>query len=161
MISNKCSPINSIEKKNPVVQTWTVGSDREIRCGAMAIRALRGAITIDHDTSAEVKQRTIEMLEVLFERNELQVEDIISIFFTTTSDIRSVPPAAAARDFGLVDVPLLCAQEMESEVGVARCIRLMLHLNTDRERAELRHVFLRGATALRPELAEPGDRERP
>ncbi len=125
----------------------------------MAVRALRGATTVDVDDPAEVRQRTIQLLEVLFERNHLRPDDVISIFFTTTSDVRSLPPAAAARAFGLVDVPLLCAQEMESDIGLAHCVRLLLHVDTELNRTDLRHVFLRQATTLRPELAEPGDAE--
>lgn len=101
----------------------------------------------------------MDLLAVLFERNELDLDDVISIFFTATEDLRSLPPAAAARAFGLVDVPLLCAQEMGSDIGLKRCIRMMLHVETERERDELRHVFLRQATTLRPELAEPGDED--
>ncbi len=126
----------------------------------MALRALRGAITVDADEPATIRERTILMLEVLFERNGLDVDDVISILFTTTPDLRSLPPAAAARAFGLVDVPLLCAQEMDADGGLQSCIRLLLHIDTDRDRTELRHVFLGGATTLRPELAEPGDEER-
>lgn len=123
----------------------------------MTVRALRAATTVDVDEPAEIGKRTIEMLQTLFDRNDLDSEDVISILFTTTGDLRSVAPAAAAREFGLVDVPLLCAQEMETD-ALAKCIRLMLHIETDAPRAELRHVFLRGATVLRPELAEPGDK---
>lgn len=97
------------------------------------------------------------MLTTLYERNGLTHDDVISIFFTATSDLRSAPPAVAARRFGLVDVPLLCGQEMDVDGSLRSCIRLMLHLDTTRDRAELRHVFLRGAVALRPELAEQGD----
>ncbi len=126
----------------------------------MAVRALRGATTVDSDDPDEIKQRTITLLSTVFERNDLDGDDVISILFTATEDIRSLPPAAAARHFGLVDVPLLCAQEMAAEVGPDRCIRLMLHVETERPRDELRHVFLRGATVLRPELVEPGDADR-
>ncbi|MCP4962564.1 MAG: chorismate mutase [Actinomycetia bacterium] len=126
----------------------------------MAVRALRGAITIDADNPGEIRKRTVDLLGVLFERNQIEEEDVISIFFTATSDIRSLAPAAAAREFGLVDVPLLCAQEMGCEVGPDCCIRLLLHFETDRARTELRHVFLRGATVLRPELTESGDEDR-
>ena len=122
----------------------------------MTVRALRAATTVDADEPAEIGQRTVQMLQALFDRNGLDSDDVISILFTTTGDLRSVAPAAAAREFGLIDVPLLCAQEMETD-ALAKCIRLMLHSETDTPRAELRHVFLRGATALRPELAEPGD----
>jgi len=125
----------------------------------MAVRAIRGAITVDADDPGEIRRRTIKLLEVLFERNDLELDDVISIFFTATDDVRSLPPAAAARAFGLVDVPLLCAQEMGSDVGLDHCVRLLLHIDTERPREELRHVFLRQATTLRPELAEPGDEE--
>lgn len=125
----------------------------------MAVRALRGATTVDVDDPTEVRHRTIQLIEVLFERNQLAGDDVISIFFTTTDDVRSLPPAAAARAVGLDDVPLLCAQEMGSDIGLQRCVRMMLHVETDRPRDELRHVFLRGATTLRPELAEPGDED--
>ena len=108
----------------------------------MAVRALRGAITVEVDDPGEIRQRTIDLLSVLFERNELDVDDVISIFFTVTEDIRSLPPAAAARAFGLVDVPLLCAQEMGNDMSLERCIRLMLHIDTELDRKELRHVFL-------------------
>ncbi|MGF1599287.1 MAG: chorismate mutase [Acidimicrobiales bacterium] len=123
----------------------------------MAVRALRGAITVDVDDPSEIRKRTIDLLTVLFERNPIAVDDVISIFFTATGDVRSLPPAAAAREFGLADVPLLCAQEMDTDGGPGRCIRFLAHVETDLGRHELRHVFLRGATALRPELAEPGD----
>jgi len=126
----------------------------------MAVRALRGATTVDTDDPNEIRQRTIDLLNVLFERNEIDADDVISIFFTATEDVRSLPPAAAARTLGLVDVPLLCAQEMASEVGPDRCIRLLLHTETDRPRSDLRHVFLREATVLRPDLVEPGDGDR-
>jgi len=123
----------------------------------MPIRAIRGAITVDADTRDEIATRTTTLLETLYERNQLEHDDVISILFTATQDLASAPPAAAARTFGLVDVPLLCAQEMPVIGSLPLCIRLMLHIETDRPRTGLRHVFLRGATVLRPELAEPGD----
>jgi chorismate mutase len=123
----------------------------------MSVLALRGAITLDHDTPEEIHDRTIRLLETLYERNGLSHDDIVSIFFTATPDVRSAPPAKSARSFGLVDVPLLCAQEMDVDGALQMCVRLLLHLETDKARSELRHVFLRGAVALRPELAEPGD----
>lgn len=125
----------------------------------MAVRALRGAITVDRDEPEEVRRRTIELLTTLFERNDLSTDDVISILFTATEDIQSLPPAAGARGFGLTDVPLLCAVEMPTDGGLQSCIRLMLHIETDAPRADLRHVFLRRATTLRPDLAEPGDEQ--
>lgn len=123
----------------------------------MPVLALRGAITVDEDSPEEIAKQTTRMLETLYERNNLSHDDIVSIFFTATSDLRSAPPAVAARQFGLVDVPLLCGQEMDVDGSLPSCVRLMLHLETNRSRSELRHVFLRGAVALRPELAEEGD----
>ncbi len=123
----------------------------------MAVRALRGATTVDVDEPEEVRSRTIELLTMIFERNALSADDVISVLFTATEDVQSLPPAAGARGFGLTEVPLLCAQEMRTDGGLERCIRLMLHVETDLPRAELRHVFLRRATTLRPDLAEPGD----
>lgn len=123
----------------------------------MAVRALRGAITVDADEAAEIKRRTVQLLSTVFERNALTADDLISALFTTTGDLRSVAPAAAAREMGLTEVPLLCAVEMPVDGSLERCVRLMLHIETDLDRSELRHVFLRGATVLRPELVEPGD----
>lgn len=123
----------------------------------MALRALRGAITVDVDEPDEIRRRTVDLLNALFQRNDLDPDDVISILFTATEDLSSLAPAAGARGLGLTDVPLLCAQEMPTDGGLKRCIRLMLHIETDKTKAELRHVFLREATVLRPDLAEPGD----
>lgn len=124
----------------------------------MAVRALRGAITVDADEPEEIRRRTIQLLTTIFERNDVVTDDVISILFTATQDLQSLPPAAGARGIpGLVEVPLLCAQEMPTDGELAQCIRVMLHVETERDRAEVRHVFLRQATVLRPELAEPGD----
>lgn len=127
----------------------------------MAVRALRGAITVDIDEPEEIRRRTIQLLTTLFERNDIAIDDIISIFFTATQDLTSLPPAAGARAFGLTDIPLLCAQEMPTDGELKMCVRLMLHVETDIDRNDLRHVFLRRATTLRPDLAEPGDDQDP
>lgn len=132
---------------------WKLGGNLR----AMAVRALRGAITVDVDEPEEIRRRTVDLLSTIFDRNGLSLDDVISILFTATEDLSSLPPAAGARGFGLIDVPLLCAQEMPTEGGLQRCIRLMLHIESDLEKSELRHVFLREATKLRPDLAEPGD----
>ncbi len=94
------------------------------------------------------------MLEALFERNRIERDDVISILFTTTGDLRSVAPAVAARSFGLTDVPLICTQEMAVDGALQRCVRLMMHVETNASKAELRHVFLNDAVALRPDLAD-------
>ena len=121
----------------------------------MAVRALRGATTVDIDERDHVRDRVVEMLELLLERNSVEPDDMISAMFTATADLNSVFPATAARELLPADLPLLCAQELNTVNGLGNCIRVMLHVESDRTRAEIRHVFVHGATVLRPDLAEP------
>jgi chorismate mutase len=118
------------------------------------VRALRGATTVDHDDAAQIEARVIALLEAMFERNRLDKDDLISIVFTATDDLHAAFPAAAARVFGLGDVPLLCARELDIDGGTPRCIRVLMHLATDTPRDELRHVYLEGARGLRDDLPE-------
>lgn len=118
----------------------------------MATRALRGATTIDSDSSEEVSMYTKELLLEMISRNGIDKEDMISILFTTTNDIHSAFPAAAAREIGLGDVPLMCASELDIVNSTPKCIRILMHLETNRSRAEMRHVYLRGAKGLRDDL---------
>jgi chorismate mutase len=120
----------------------------------MPVRALRGATTLDEDTPEQMRTRVKELFGALFERNRLEADDVISIFLTATPDIHSAFPATAAREFGLDDVPLLGAQELDVEGAMPRCVRVLLHIETDRPRADLKHVFLGGAVHLRPDLAD-------
>jgi chorismate mutase len=117
-----------------------------------ALRALRGATTVDVDEKEHLFERVIALLEELFDRNGIDHDDVVSIIFTATGDIHSGFPAEAARKFGLGDVPLLCARELEIEGSTPRCIRVLLHLTTDRPRDQLRHVYLEGARGLRDDL---------
>jgi chorismate mutase len=119
---------------------------------APAIRALRGATTVDADTEEQINQRVKALVAEMLERNGIVKEDIISIFFTATDDIRSVFPATAARAMGLGDVPLLCARELAVDGGMPLCIRVMMHFTTERSRSELHHVYLEGAKGLRDDL---------
>jgi chorismate mutase len=116
------------------------------------VRALRGATTIDVDTREQVMDRTAELIELILERNAITKDDLISVIFTATSDVHSEFPAAAARAIGISDVPLLCAQELDIAGAVQRCIRVLIHLTTDRAPADLRHVYLHGAEPLRTDL---------
>lgn len=120
----------------------------------MAVRALRGATTVDEDTPAHIEQRVVALLDTILERNGVDHDDLISILFTATEDLVSTFPATAARTRGLGDVPLICARELSIEGGTARCIRVMVHLETDRTRAELHHVYLEGARGLRDDLPD-------
>ena len=117
-----------------------------------AVRALRGATTVDDDTTEQVHERVRALLTEMLERNGIGHDDLISILFTATDDVRSMFPAAAARTLGLGDVPLLCARELGVVDGTPRCIRVLMHLTTDRARAELHHVYLEGARGLRDDL---------
>jgi chorismate mutase len=117
-----------------------------------AVRALRGATTLDVDEKDHMFERVIALLEALFQRNGLHHDDLISILFTATDDIHAAFPALAARKFGLGDVPLICARELEVEGGTTRCVRVMMHLYTQRSRRELHHVYLEGARHLRDDL---------
>jgi len=117
-----------------------------------AVRALRGATTIDVDETEHLFERVIALLEALFERNGLHHDDLISVLFTATDDIHSAFPALAARKFGLGDVPLICARELDIEGGTPRCVRVMIHFTTGKARDELHHVYLEGARGLRDDL---------
>lgn len=119
-----------------------------------AVRALRGATTIDVDTAEHMEERVIALLSEMFDRNDIRHSDLISIVFTATSDINSAFPAAAARKFGLGDVPLLCAQELDIEGGTPLCLRVLIHLTTERGRDQLHHIYLEGARGLRDDLPE-------
>ena len=119
---------------------------------AGVLRALRGATTVDDDTPDQVRQRVVALLEAMFSRNQVGHDDVVSIVFTATEDVRSLFPAAAARTIGLGDVPMLCARELDIVGSTPRCIRVLMHLDTARTRADLRHVYLEGASMLRDDL---------
>lgn len=120
----------------------------------MPVRGLRGATTVDEDTIEQVGERTRALVQEMLDRNGVSKDDLISILFTATDDIHSTFPATAARAIGLGDVPLICARELDIDGGTARCIRVLMHLSTDKRRDELHHVYLEGARGLRDDLPE-------
>lgn len=124
------------------------------RQGDQRVRALRGAITVEADEPAAIVEATGELLRAMLERNDAAPGDLISLVFTATTDLVSEFPAAAARTIGISEVPLLCAQEIPVPDAVPRCIRVLMHLYTERDYASLRHVYLRGAKSLRTDLPE-------
>jgi chorismate mutase len=119
----------------------------------MAVRAVRGAIQVDRDEPDLIAAGTRELLTELLSRNEIGAENIISMLFTVTPDLSSQFPAAAARALGLTDVPLLCATEIGVPNAMNRVIRLLAHIESDRPKSAIHHVYLRGAAGLRPDLA--------
>jgi chorismate mutase len=118
------------------------------------VRALRGATTVEADDADEIVTATTELLSQILERNGATAEDLISIVFTTTPDLHAEFPAAAARAMGLGEVPLLGAQEMDVRGALPRCIRVLIHLYTERDYASLRHVYLGAARTLRSDLPD-------
>ncbi|WP_030274621.1 chorismate mutase [Streptomyces sp. NRRL B-24484] len=119
------------------------------------MRAVRGAIQVDRDDPDEVMDATRLLLREIIEANSLVADDLVSILFTATPDLRSGFPARAARDLGLTDVPLMCAQEMDVDGGLPRTVRVLVTAETPLPRDRVRHVYLGGARALRPDLAQP------
>jgi len=119
-----------------------------------SVRAIRGAIQLDVDEREHVLSATRELVVAVLEANALTKDDVISIMFTATHDVRSEFPAVAARELGLGDVPLMCAQELDIVGAMPRVIRLMAHVNTTLPRNQITHIYLRGATALRRDLAQ-------
>lgn len=120
----------------------------------MAVRGLRGATTVDSDTPAQIEERVAELVREMLSRNSVMHDELISVFFTATSDVTSMFPATAARTVGMGDVPLLCSQELEIDGGTPRCIRILMHFNTEKPREVLHHVYLHGASGLRDDLPE-------
>ena len=121
-------------------------------CVPPAVRALRGATTLDADTTEQMEERVRALLEEMLERNGVHHDDIISILFTATDDLHAMFPATAARALGLGDLPLLCARELNIEGATPRCVRILMHVTTERVPADLRHVYLHGAKGLNDEL---------
>jgi len=115
------------------------------------MRAIRGAVCLQQDDADEMREAVGELLEAILERNAITPDDVISVLFTNTPDLRCAFPAKAAREVGFTDVPLMCAQEIDVQGALKRVVRVMLHVDTDRPRSEIAHVYLRGAEALRPD----------
>ena len=118
----------------------------------MAVRAVRGATQLDHDSRDHMLERVAEMVTDAMEANGLGVDDFISVIFTATSDLVSEFPAYAARQLGFGEVPLMCARELEIEGSMPRVVRMMAHVETDLPRSEITHVYLHGAARLRTDL---------
>ena len=120
----------------------------------MAVRAVRGATQVDADDRDEILTATTELLAAVLERNSLAKDDLISVIFTATPDLHAEFPAYAARQMGITDVPLLCAAEIDVPGAMPRVLRLLAHVDTALPRSQMRHVYLRGAAALRTDLPQ-------
>jgi len=122
--------------------------------GDRRARAIRGATTVESDSPEQIRRATRELLETIVARNGITSADVVSAIFTVTHDITSEFPAHAARELGWLDVPLLCTLEIPVPGSLGRCIRVLLHVDTDVPRTGIRHVYLHEARTLRPDLAD-------
>jgi chorismate mutase len=118
------------------------------------VRAIRGATQVDSDERETILSAVIELVTEVMERNRLTTDDVISVIFTSTPDLTAEFPALAARKVGFHDVPLICASEIAVPGAMPRVVRLMAHVETDRPRSEIHHVYLHGAVALRQDIAQ-------
>jgi chorismate mutase len=120
----------------------------------LTVRAIRGAIQLDGVDREDILEGTAELVTAVMSRNDLTTDDVISVLFTVTPDLTAEFPALAARKTGFHAVPLMCATEIPVTGAMPRVVRLMAHVETDRSRSEIQHVYLRGAAALRLDIAQ-------
>ncbi|GAA1155565.1 chorismate mutase [Streptomyces hebeiensis] len=120
----------------------------------MAVRAVRGAVQLERDAPEHMDEQVRALLTAILERNRLTSDDLISIWFTATPDLHSDFPAAAARGLGIVDVPLICAQELDIAGAMPRVVRVLAHVESGLPKADIAHVYLGAAAALRRDIAQ-------
>ena len=118
------------------------------------VRAIRGATTVVNNDAEEILEATRELLGEIVKRNEISKDDLIDIIFTLTPDLTKVFPTKAARQLGYTDIPLLDMQAPDIEGALKMCIRTIVHLNTDKKNVDMKHVYLRGAKVLRPDIVK-------
>jgi chorismate mutase len=120
----------------------------------MYCRGIRGATTVERNDREEILAATTELVQLLVLHNDLHTDNIASAIFTVTDDLNAVFPALAARDLGWTEVALMCAREIPVPGSLDKCIRVLLHVNTERSAAEVQHIFIRGAVSLRPTFSK-------
>ncbi len=120
----------------------------------MAVRAIRGAVQVDANEREAILEGTTELVTEVMARNGLVTDDVISVIFTATADLTAEFPALAARKIGFQDVPLLCGTEIAVPSAMPRVVRLLMHVETSQPRSAVQHVYLRGAAALRLDIAQ-------
>ena len=118
----------------------------------MFCRGIRGATTVEHNDRESIIEATTELLQLIVERNELDLEDIVSAIFTMTEDLDAEFPALSARSIGWRAVPLMCMREIPVPGSLQSCIRVLLHVNTTQSGAEMQHIYIRDAVSLRPNI---------
>jgi len=123
----------------------------------MQCRGVRGATTVATNDREEILAATRQLLALLIRRNGIEATDVASAFFTVTKDIDAEFPALAARQLGWLEVPLLCGHEMSVPGSLPLCIRVLFHWNTAKTQSEIKHVYIRGAKVLRPDMEQLPD----
>lgn len=116
------------------------------------LRGVRGATCLQQDDAQEMFEAVGELVQTMMTENEVSDDDVVSLILTSTPDLTCAFPAAGARAYGLVDVPLLCAQEINVAGGLPKVVRILMHVESTRSRSQLRHIYLRGAEVLRQDL---------
>lgn len=119
----------------------------------MTTRGIRGATTCKANTRDEVLAATRQLLAIMIRVNGIESEDVASAIFTTTADLDAEFPALAARQLGWLDVPLLCTHEISVPGSLGHCIRILVNWNTSKPQADIRHIYIRDAERLRPDLS--------
>lgn len=118
------------------------------------VRAIRGATTVENNDRNEILEATKELLLEIVKANNIKNDDMVSVIFTITPDLDEVFPAVAARELGMVDVPLLDMSEPQIKGSLNKCIRILMHINSEKENKDMVHIYLRGAKVLRPDLVK-------
>lgn len=117
------------------------------------IRAIRGAITVDNNTQEAIKTATVELLKEMISQNNIKLENLSHAIFTMTKDLNCAYPAKFAREeLNFENVPMMCYQELEIENSLEKCLRIMLVINTHLSQKQIKHIYLKGASTLRPDL---------
>jgi chorismate mutase len=117
----------------------------------MPCRGVRGATTAEDDSPEEILKATRQLLALLIRQNGIESEDVCSAIFSTTTDLDAEFPALAARQLGWIDVALMCVHELDVPGSLRRCIRVLLHWNTDKPPGEIVHIYIKKAAGLRPD----------
>jgi chorismate mutase len=120
----------------------------------MWCRGVRGATTADENSREAILTATRQLLALLIRTNGIRSEDVGSAIFTTTAELDAEFPALAARQLGWLDVPLMCGHEISVPGSLPRCIRVLVHWNTEKPQREIRHIYIKGAEQLRPDLCD-------
>jgi len=124
-----------------------------------AVRGVRGAITVEANDADQIVEATFELLSQLADANDIKVDDVCSIIFSVTKDLDAQFPAVAARRLGWLYTPLLCTNEIPVPGSLDKCVRILMHVNTTKRQEEIKHLYLREAKQLRPDLGSPKENQ--